>query len=296
VSCQPSLPKGTPAKRDDLPPNRAGSFALRISAIPHLCGKSPACLPSTVYKASSTTERPADREIDARSRPRRAVPSLMPDVRSAAVDASGMVPSRSLPAWHSRLCSRVETASAQIVEPPPGRAAHRNHLARHEQRRLMERPGDPRRANASHPVEPRLSRLLLPARDLCDGKALPPIQEFLARMIGMRRDLDRGACISTGPASPATAADKSKSSMSTALRKTPCACSRAIRPADECDERIAAARAGYLAGRSPLSNTARRAAPTACVYFASSACQVNVQGCNLHFGLHALDARDRLGP
>jgi hypothetical protein len=27
---------------------------------------------------------------------------------------------------------------------------------------------------------------LLPARDLCDGKARPPIQEFLARMIDVR--------------------------------------------------------------------------------------------------------------
>ena len=75
--------------------------------------------------------------------------------------------------WHSRLCSGVETASAQIVEPPPSRAAHRKHLTRHEPRRLKERPGDPRRANASHPIEPRLSRLLLAARDLCDGKSLP---------------------------------------------------------------------------------------------------------------------------
>jgi hypothetical protein len=31
-----------------------------------------------------------------------------------------------------------------------------------------------------------LSRLSLPTRDLCDGKALPPIQEFLARMIDVQ--------------------------------------------------------------------------------------------------------------
>ena len=32
-----------------------------------------------------------------------------------------------------------------------------------------------------------MSLLSLTARDLCDGKALPPIQEFLARMIDVRR-------------------------------------------------------------------------------------------------------------
>jgi hypothetical protein len=50
-----------------------------------------------------------------------------------------------------------------------------------------------------------LSRLLLPARDLCDGKALPPIQKFLARMIDVRR-VHFG-----GPASPAKQAGKSRS-------------------------------------------------------------------------------------
>jgi hypothetical protein len=37
------------------------------------------------------------------------------------------------------------------------------------------------------PVEPRSSYLSLPARDLGYGKARPPIQEFLARMIEVRR-------------------------------------------------------------------------------------------------------------
>ena len=50
--CQPSL-----QKRDELPHDRVDSFALRISALPHFCGKSPVCLPSTVYKAGSTTWR-----------------------------------------------------------------------------------------------------------------------------------------------------------------------------------------------------------------------------------------------
>jgi len=52
-------------------------------------------------------------------------------------------------------------------------------------------PGDLLHANASHPVEPRLSRLSLLVRDMCDGKALPPIQEFLAPMIGVRAPRSR---------------------------------------------------------------------------------------------------------
>ena len=42
--------------------------------------------------------------------------------------------------------------------------------------------------NASHPVEARLSRLLLRARDLCDSETLPMTQEFLAQMIGVQRN------------------------------------------------------------------------------------------------------------
>jgi hypothetical protein len=66
-------------------------------------------------------------------------------------------------------------------------------------------PGDLLRANALRPVEPRLSRLLLPARDLRDGKALPPI-EYLARMIGARAPRSRSRRMRFGRrTSPATA-------------------------------------------------------------------------------------------
>ena len=44
--CQPSLSEGTPSSR---------SRRLRISALLHFRRKSPVCLPSTVYKAGSTT-------------------------------------------------------------------------------------------------------------------------------------------------------------------------------------------------------------------------------------------------
>ena len=72
-------------------------------------------------------------------------------------------------------------------------------------------------------VSPDGSRLSFYARDLCDGRVLPPIQEFLARRIDVRR------IHFNGPASPPTTTGKSKSSMSTAPRKTSCECDRAIR-------------------------------------------------------------------
>ena len=65
-----------PAKKDGLPHDRAGSFALRISALPHFCRKSTVCLPSTVYKSGSTTPRHRIANfchVRARAAPRRAI-------------------------------------------------------------------------------------------------------------------------------------------------------------------------------------------------------------------------------
>jgi CRP-like cAMP-binding protein len=63
----------------------------------------------------------------------------------------------------------------------------RNLLARHEQA-LFAQAQQSAACNASHSVEARLSRLLLRARDLCDSERLPLTQEFLAQMIGVRRN------------------------------------------------------------------------------------------------------------
>jgi hypothetical protein len=124
-----------------------------------------------VYKAGSTT---------------RAVEPTR-HVRSAAFDESGVVPprlSRVLLAF-APPCPHLETASAATVDATPG---------------------DLLRANASHPVEPRSSRLSLPAQDLCNSKALRPIQEVLARMIGVRAPRSRSRCMRfSRRASPATA-------------------------------------------------------------------------------------------
>ena len=60
-------------------------------------------------------------------------------------------------------------------------------LARHEQALLVQAQQSAA-CNASHSVESRLSRLLLRARDLYDSEGLPLTQEFLAQMIGVRRN------------------------------------------------------------------------------------------------------------
>jgi hypothetical protein len=79
--------------------------------------------------------------------------------------------------------SRPPSSSPRIFEPQPSRAAHFENthfetIARHEQAPVDATPGDLPRVNVSHPVEPRSSRLLSSARDLCDGEARPPIQEL----------------------------------------------------------------------------------------------------------------------
>jgi len=60
-------------------------------------------------------------------------------------------------------------------------------LVRHEQALLVQAQQSAA-CYASHSVESRLSRLLLRARDLTDSEGLPLTQEFLAQMIGVRRN------------------------------------------------------------------------------------------------------------
>ncbi|VIO65338.1 CRP-like cAMP-activated global transcriptional regulator [Bradyrhizobium ivorense] len=66
-------------------------------------------------------------------------------------------------------------------------AALRTLVALYEQA-LMAQTQQSVACNVSHPVEARLSRWLLRARDLCGSEALPLTQEMLAQMIGVRRN------------------------------------------------------------------------------------------------------------
>lgn len=66
-------------------------------------------------------------------------------------------------------------------------AAFRTLIALYEQA-LLAQTQQSVACNVSHPVEARLSRWLLRARDLCGSEALPLTQEMLAQMIGVRRN------------------------------------------------------------------------------------------------------------
>jgi CRP-like cAMP-binding protein len=57
---------------------------------------------------------------------------------------------------------------------------HEQALLLHAQQSLV--------CNTLHPLEARLARCLLRARDLCDTESLPLTQEHLAQMIGVRRN------------------------------------------------------------------------------------------------------------
>jgi CRP-like cAMP-binding protein len=66
-------------------------------------------------------------------------------------------------------------------------APFRSLMIRHEQA-LLARAQQSLLCNTLHPVEARLARWLLRARDLSNGKSLPLTQETLAQMMGVRRN------------------------------------------------------------------------------------------------------------
>jgi CRP-like cAMP-binding protein len=84
--------------------------------------------------------------------------------------------------------------------------------------------------NAVHSVEARLSRWLLRARDLHDGRTLPLTQELLAQMIGVRRN---AISIVAHALQKAGTIRYSRGQIEIidveALRQTSCECHRAIR-------------------------------------------------------------------
>jgi CRP-like cAMP-binding protein len=111
--------------------------------------------------------------------------------------------------------------------------AVRNLLARHELV-LFAQAQQSVACNASHSVEARLSRWLLHARDLSGNEVLPLTQEFLARMIGVRRNaisivahaLRQAGTIRYSRGHIAIADAE-------ALRKTSCECYRAVKAAHD---------------------------------------------------------------
>lgn len=66
-------------------------------------------------------------------------------------------------------------------------APFRSLMIRHEQA-LLARAQQSLLCNTLHPVEARLARWLLRARDLSDSESLPLTQETLAQMMGVRRN------------------------------------------------------------------------------------------------------------
>jgi CRP-like cAMP-binding protein len=111
--------------------------------------------------------------------------------------------------------------------------AVRNLLARHELA-LLAQAQQSAACNAAHSVEARLSRWLLRARDLNGGETLPLTQEFLARMIGVRRNaisivahtLQRAGTIRYSRGRIAIANVE-------ALRRTACECYHAVKAAHD---------------------------------------------------------------
>jgi hypothetical protein len=234
--------KGRPSTRS------RGLFALRISALPHFCRKSPVCLPSTVYKAGSTTPRHRTANfcsVPARDGPCHRLPLKFDLPRS--MQALGSLDHCAL--WRSRRAARISrqtgadqgdrrrAAAASVVVADCRAAveqssAFRKHHARHEQPRLMQRAAICCEQMCLS-VEPHSSHLSLPARHSSYDKTRPPILEFLARMIELRR------MHFSGLGAPATAAAISKSSMSTTPRKTRMRAAGvpdATRPGTECNE------------------------------------------------------------
>jgi CRP-like cAMP-binding protein len=102
--------------------------------------------------------------------------------------------------------SAIELADFRIVAAQS--PALRSLVTRHGEA-LLAQAQQTAACNAVHSVEARLSRWLLRARDLHDGRTLPLTQELLAQMIGVRRN-----AVSIVAHALQEAAARSRSSMS----------------------------------------------------------------------------------
>ena len=112
-------------------------------------------------------------------------------------------------------------------------SAVRQLLARHEQA-LHLQVQQSAACNASHPVEARLSRWLLRARDLYQGETLPLTQEALARAIGVQRNAVSMAAHALREAGILSySRGKIEIRDLEALRATSCECYHAVRTGQE---------------------------------------------------------------
>ena len=240
--------------------------------------------------------------------PRCATPSLTQDARSVASDASGIVPARwSRDQAFMAPCPHLETASAarhdgaartDAIVTTPARPlsssirishrrraarAFRKHLARASAAPVNGMPGDLLRANASHPFEPRWSRLLS-ARIYTTARQ--------RRDPGMPRTDDRRA-------PHRDLASDSRGQIAIIDCRQPCAGLRAGAP--RLSDRLIMRRANSCRLRRVpglalnFLYIARRGADCVrlfCQFFLPKKCA----RITLYFGWYALDTRDRLGP
>jgi CRP-like cAMP-binding protein len=177
------------------PPNRllqALPAAEFLSLVPHL---------ETVELVKGTVLIEANAPIQQVYLPHGGIVSMMVNLSEGQTVEVAMVGRDSLVGAAAALDDAPSLTDAVVVVPGTASvldaadlrnaadrsSAFRNLLARHEQS-LSAQAQQAAACHASHSVESRLSRLLLRARDLCDSEGLPLTQEFLAQMIGVRRN------------------------------------------------------------------------------------------------------------
>lgn len=115
-------------------------------------------------------------------------------VEAAMVGRDGMVGALAAfdgPTSVSRMLVQVQGAASMIEAEQFRRVAERSEalrktIARHEQA-LFAQTQQAVACNVTHPIETRMARWLLRARDLSGKDVLPLTQEFLAEMLGVRR-------------------------------------------------------------------------------------------------------------
>jgi len=105
-------------------------------------------------------------------------------VGGGAALADGIAPADAIVLFPGA-ASAVDIATFRAVAAAS--ATFRNLIIRHEQA-LLAQVQQSLVCNTLHPVEARLARWLLRARELSDSETLPLTQETLAQMMGVRRN------------------------------------------------------------------------------------------------------------